>query len=97
MKNPVIALSWFFLIMLLLACEKENEGPTGQLDDIPDYDFPIGKVYFSHPPIPVEFINVLEPRGYLDPPASPHGGVHHVDFPKEQSDIPVLALADGLV
>ena len=99
MKNlSLIAIFGCFLwVLFLSACEKEYEGPTGQPDEIPDYDFPTGKIYFSYPPIPLEYIQFLEPRGYLDPPASPHGGVHHVDFPKDHSDIPVLALADGLV
>lgn len=97
MKSLFIAFVCLSSVYFFVSCDKENDSPPEQRKDTPDYDFPVGKVYFSYPPIPMQSIQVLEPRGYLDPPPSPHGGVHHIDFGKDESNIPVYALTDGLV
>ncbi|MGK7394575.1 MAG: hypothetical protein ACNS62_08375 [Candidatus Cyclobacteriaceae bacterium M3_2C_046] len=85
-----------FITLFLLACQTENEIDPPD-EEPPVYDFPQGKIYFTYPPVQLEGIYFIEPRGRMDPPPSPHGGFHHKQLGFDVTTIPVYAMADGLV
>ena len=85
------------LLAALTACSSDGD-PTGT-DPDDDYPYPVGKVFFSHPPVGLEGVFYFESMGALFTPyQEDHGGFFHVQaFEPGEPTIPVLAPADGQV
>lgn len=88
------------LLAALTSCSGGADGvvdPGSDPDD--DYPYPVGKVFFSHPPIGLEGVFYFESMGALYTPyPEDHGGFFHDElFGPPETTIPVIAPADGVV
>lgn len=66
-------------------------------DDDP-YPYPVGKVFFTHPPVGLDGVFYFESMGALFTPyQEDHGGFFHQEIFDGEPSIPVIAPADGQV
>ena len=85
------------LLVLAAGCADSSDpaAPDGQ----DTYPYPVGKVFFSHPPVELDRVFLFESMGALYTPyQEDHGGFFHLDvFEADPPAIPVIAPADGQV
>lgn len=66
------------------------------LDD--PYPYPVGKVFFTSPPVGLEGVFYFESMGALFTPyQEDHGGFFHLEISEDEPSIPVIAPAGGQV
>jgi hypothetical protein len=95
--KPTKLLASLAFLAALASCS--GDGDVTGVDPDDDYPYPVGKVFFSHPPIGLEGVFYFESMGALFTPyQEDHGGFFHVEqFADGETTIPVLAPADGQV
>lgn len=81
----------------LAACGDSSVDPNAN-PDADDYPYPVGKVFFTHPPVGLEDVFYFESMGALYTPfQEDHGGFFHMQLGDEEPTIPVIAPADGQI
>lgn len=90
-------LSYLGCAAVLAGCST-SDGPTDSGFDDDPYPYPVGKVFFSHPPVGLEGVFFFESMGALFTPyQEDHGGFFHHQLGPDEPTIPVIAPADGQV
>ncbi len=97
--NTLVRFVFSGLLVALVGCSGDSDvvDPGSNPDD-DTYPYPVGKVFFSHPPIGLDGVFFFEPMGALYTPyQEDHGGFFHDEFSAPETTIPVIAPADGQV
>ena len=69
---------------------------TASCDSV-DFDYPEGRVFFSHPPVDIAGAEWFGPMGGLNVLPKDHGGFILKEPYKFPASVPVLAVADGVI
>lgn len=86
------------LLLILIGCGGDSAGPGPDPEPVDDYPYPVGKVFFTHPPVGLDQVFFFESMGALYTPfQEDHGGFHHFETDVVQPTTPVIAPAAGQV
>jgi hypothetical protein len=97
-RSPVLVLPALLLLLLAAGCSDEIAA-TDLVDPGDDgYSYPVGKVFFTHPPIGLDGVFFFESMGALFTPyQEDHGGFFHASILGGTPTNPVIAPAAGQI
>jgi len=96
-RNLSMSLYYFTsiaFIMLFISCGENGMTVDPNLDS---YPYPEGNIFFTYPPVGLEGIAIIEPRGNVDVFPKPHAGAILKYYGVLPTTTPVYAMADGQI